>query len=343
MATRRRRTWTRVAVVVTLVVASIAVSITVYLERTLVAPVDRIDGVFTDLPDRPTMPRARSGGEPVNILLLGTDRRSPMQTTGERAAGKAWEPGAQRTDAMLVVHIDGDRDGMSVISLPRDSWVEIPGHGSAKINAAFSYGGPRLAVAAVERLTRVRIDHLAIIDWEGLRQLTDALGGVTVDVPETVHDSARDITWTAGPHKLDGQDALDYVGQRYGLPGGDLDRARRQQNFLRVVLADTLDRISGGGPLEVLELLRVVADNISVDAGWSTDDMALLGWSLRDLDASRTRFLTTPVAELGWEGAQSVVRLHERRGRALWQAVRNDRVGDWVDDNPDVELTGEVR
>ncbi|MFC5728824.1 MULTISPECIES: LCP family protein [Nocardioides] len=343
MATRRRRAWTRAAVVVTLVVVSIAVSITVYLERTLVAPVDRIEGVFTDLPDRPPMPRARPGRKPVNILFLGTDRRSTAQTTGARAAGRAWEPGAQRTDAMLVVHIDGDRDGMSVISLPRDSWVEIPGHGSAKINAAFSYGGPRLAVATVERLTRVRIDHLAIIDWEGLRQLTDALGGVTVDVPETVHDSARGITWTAGPHTLDGQDALDYVGQRYGLPGGDLDRARRQQNFLRLVLADTLERISGGGPLEVFRLLRVVADNVSVDAGWSTDDMARLGWSLRDLDATRTRFLTTPVAEFGWEGAQSVVRLHDRRGRALWKAVRDDQVADWADHNPDVELTDDVR
>jgi LCP family protein required for cell wall assembly len=313
-----------------------------YLGRQVVAPIDRIPGVFTDLENRPPKPTTGPAAEAVNILLLGTDRRSETPTTGDLARAAAWVPGAQRSDAMLLLHIDGDREGATVISLPRDSWVEIPGRGYDKINAAYSYGGASLAVETVERLTNVRIDHLAVIDWEGIRRLTDELGGVTVTVPETVYDSARDITWTAGAHQLDGQAALDYVAQRYGLAGGDLDRARRQQNFLRVLMIDTLNRVSDAGPWEVYNLLRVLTNNLSVDDEWSNKEMARLAWSLRDVDDSEVAFLTVPVAGLGWEGPASVVQLDLAMGQRLWDAVRADRVTAWLRDHPEAPLTDVV-
>jgi LCP family protein required for cell wall assembly len=281
--------------------------------------------------------------EAVNILVLGTDRRSDKPTTGQLAQAPAWLSGAQRSDAMMLLHIDGDRKGASIVSLPRDSWVEIPGYGHAKINAAYSYGGPSLAVEAVENLTGVRIDHLAVIDWAGIRGITDELGGVTVTIPETVHDSARDISWPAGEHRLDGQAALEYVAQRYGLPGGDLDRARRQQNFLRTLMVDTLGRLSDGNPLDVYQLLRVMTNHLSVDEEWSSNEMAKLAWSLRGVNGSDVAFLTVPVAGFGWEELQSVVYLDHAAGKRLWTAVRDDRVSAWVRDNPEAPLTEQVR
>ena len=344
-ATRRRRRH-RVALILLIAFCFVLVSATgvaYYLGQRLVGPIDRIEGVFTDLEHRPPKPTKGPAADAVNVLVLGTDRRSAVPTTGDGARADAWVPGAQRADAMLILHIDGDRGGASVISLPRDSWVRLPGRGYDKINAAYSYGGPSLAVATVEELTGVRIDHLAVIDWSGIRALTDELGGIDVEVPETVHDSARDRTWTAGTHHLDGQDALDYVGQRYGLPGGDLDRARRQQNFLRLVMREALGRIADGGTWEVYELLRVITSNLSVDEEWSTKDMARLAWSLRHTEESDVAFLTAPVAGLGWEGPQSVVHLDAAAGGRLWKALRADRVDAWVGDHRDELLTATVR
>lgn len=303
-----------------------------YLHRQL-DEVDRIDGVFEGLGQRPARPASGPGPRAVNVLLLGTDRRSEVATTGSAARAAAWVPGAQRSDAMMLVHIDADRDDVTVVSLPRDSWVEVPGHGGAKINASFSYGGPSLAVRTVEQLTGVRIDHLAVVDWDGFRELTDAVGGITVDVPDTVHDSARDVTWTAGEHHLDGREALDYVGQRYGLPGGDLDRVRRQQVLLATLAEETLAMRSS--PRLVLDFIDMLGRHVSVDEEWSTREMASLAWSLRHVGEDDVRYLTAPVSGFGWEEAQSVVRLDHRVGAGLWAAVRQDRLDAWATRHPD--------
>jgi LCP family protein required for cell wall assembly len=344
-ATRQRRKHRTALVVLTVlgIVVVVAVGSAYYLGRRILAPIERIDNVFAGLEDRPPRPTEGPAAQAVNILLLGTDRRSDEPTTGDQARAATWVPGAQRSDTMLLLHVDADRQGASLVSLPRDSWVTVPGHGENKINAAFSYGGPSLAVATVEELTGVRVDHLAIIDWDGIRALTDELGGVTVTVPETVHDSARDVTWTAGEHHLDGEAALDYVGQRYGLPGGDLDRASRQQNFLRALMVDTLGRLKDSGPWGVYELLRVMTQHLSVDAEWSTKDMTKLFWSLRGLDQAGVAFMTVPVAGLGREGAQSVVHLDHTAGRRLWDAVRSDGVASWLREHPDAPLGHTVR
>jgi LCP family protein required for cell wall assembly len=341
--TRRRHHVMRVLLLGFVVVTLIAAGTAYYLGRQIAEPIDRIEGVFTNLEKRPPRPSIGPAAEAVNVLVLGTDRRSATPTTGDLAQAPAWLSGAQRSDAMMLLHIDSDRDSASVISFPRDSWVEIPGYGHAKINAAFSYGGPSLAVETVEKLTGVHIDHLAVIDWAGIRSITDELGGVTVTIPEAVHDSARDVSWAAGAHHLDGQAALEYVGQRYGLPLGDLDRARRQQNFLRALMVDTLGRLSDGKPWDVYQLLQVITNNLSVDDEWSTEEMARLAWSLRGIDDADVAFLTAPVAGFGWEDLQSVVYLDHGVSRGLWSAVREDRVPAWVRDHPEAPLTDDVR
>ncbi|QMW67135.1 LCP family protein [Mumia sp. ZJ1417] len=300
-----------------------------YLQERLVGQVDRVDDAFTGLENRP----APAQGDGVNILLMGTDRRSDEPTTGDDADSPAWLPGEQRTDSLMVLHVDADREGASIVSIPRDSWVTIPGYGENKINAAFSFAGPSLAVETVEQLTDLRIDHIAIVDWDGFRELTDELGGVEVVVPETVHDSARDKTWEAGTHRMDGEEALLYVRQRYGLPGGDFDRIKRQQNFLRALMGQTLSADTLSSPTKAYGVLDAVTEHLTVDAEWTTGDMRGLLLSLRNLRADDIAFTTAPVKGTGREGAQSVVRLDRDKGRELWGAVREDRAAEWVEAN----------
>jgi LCP family protein required for cell wall assembly len=296
-----------------------------------------MDGVFDGLDDRPQRPTSGPGAHAENILLLGTDRRSSTPTTGTDARDAAWVPGAQRSDTIMLVHVSADHDSASVISIPRDSWVPIPGYGMGKVNAAFSYGGPTLAVQTIEQLTGVRIDHVALVDWNGFAGIVDALGGVTVSVPRTVTDSARNVTWTAGEHRLDGAAALAYVGQRYGLPGGDLDRVRRQQAVIRALAAETLSQDPISHPVDAYRLLDEVTRYLSVDSEWSTRDMVGLLMSLRGATGSDVTYLTAPVAGFGWEGAQSVVRLDRSTGRELWTAVVTDEIHRWAQRHPDLQ------
>jgi LCP family protein required for cell wall assembly len=294
----------------------------------------RIHGVFTGLADRPDRPTTGAAAAAMNILVLGTDRRSEVPTTGTGAEADAWVVGAQRTDTMMVLHLSGDRRSASVISIPRDSWVQIPGYGMDKINAAFSYGGLPLTIATVENLTGVHIDHLMLADWDGFASMTDILGGVRVTVPEKVTDSARGVTWTVGEHLLDGDEALEYVGQRYGLPLGDLDRVRRQQAVLRSLAAQTFDHGLWQHPATTYELLKTLTKHISVDDTWSLHDMTSTVMSLRGLHSSDIAYLTVPVRGFGREGSQSVVRLDQRAGSGLWGAVIADEVADWLRRHP---------
>ncbi len=162
----------------------------------------------------------------MNILLLGSDSRISTDPG-------AWIRGAQRTDAIMVAHIPADRSAVTVTSIPRDSWVSIPGNGKNKINAAFSFGGPTLMVKTVEKYTGVRIDHVVIVDFEGFKDITDELDGVRINVAASTSDERS--AFAAGPQTMDGETALKYVRQRHNLPGGDFDRVKRQQNWIRAV------------------------------------------------------------------------------------------------------------
>jgi LCP family protein required for cell wall assembly len=313
------------------------------MQSRLDAQVNRIDNVFKGLDDRPEKPTTGPAADAVNILLMGTDRRAEGATTGTRASGPAWVPGAQRTDTIMLLHVDGDREGASLISIPRDSWVDVPGHGRNKVNAAFSLAGPSLAVATIEQLTGVRIDHLAVVDWEGYRALVDSVDGVQVNVPRTVEDTHNDVLWVKGRQTLDGDLALLYVRQRYGLPRGDLDRVRRQQAVVRALMQKSMETLQSVRPLAIYDLLDTLTQNISVDSGWSIGEMRDLLLDLRSTKVSDVDFFTVPVAGLGTEGGgQSVVHLDRAAGAELWRSVREDRVGDWLADHEVETVNGPV-
>lgn len=211
--TRRRRAakWILVAVSAVLVIV-LGIGLTVYLTANhYLDNMKRIHDPFSAIPASARAPKPVGAAASDTTFLVGG-----LDTAQGSGAGSG------RTDTLMLVHlIAGDR-GAYVVSIPRDSWVPIPGHGDGKVNWAYFFGGPTLAVRTVEQLTQVRIDHVAIINWDGFQAVTNALGGVTVDIPQTVYETPG-LVWTAGVHHLDGAQALNYVRDRYGLATGDFD------------------------------------------------------------------------------------------------------------------------
>lgn len=277
---------------------------------------------FASIPasERPPAPAEPS----LTILLAGID--SELDTS----------PG--RSDALMLVRLTADRRHAYVVSIPRDSWVNIPGHGMDKVNAAYAFGGQTLAVRTVERLTGVRIDHVAVVDMAGFRELTNALGGVTITVPEDVTDP-HFVSFPAGTRRLDGAAALAYVRERRGLPRGDLDRVRRQQEFLKAVLEQIGQQ---DDPRRVAAALNAISGTVSVDSGFGTGEMMRLLLSFRKLQGEIT-FLTVPVKGTGQVGDASVVFLDERLGRAFWKAVATDGLDGYLSTHDTELLTGPPR
>jgi LCP family protein required for cell wall assembly len=284
--------------------------------------IQRVPGVFPAESDRPP----RTPGRAQNWLLVGSDRRAAQATTGRDANEPLWRYGAQRADTIILVHLTADRGHVYLVSFPRDAWVPIQGHGNAKLNAAFSFGGPPLLIATIERLTGVRVDHFAILDFEGFRSMTDALGGVTVRVVRTVRDPARKVVWPAGSHHLDGPRALDFVRQRRNLPGGDLGRIRRQHAFLKALAGQAVDKGTLANPLKLNAFLEASTKSVSVDESLAISGLRSLALQFRSVRGSDLVFVTAPVAGTGTDGRQSVVYLDRTKGGRLYQALRTDTV-----------------
>jgi LCP family protein required for cell wall assembly len=283
----------------------------------------------------------------LNILLLGADNPNPepeKPTVAELLAQGSWDPGAYRSDSLMLLHIAADRKSASVVSIPRDSYVPIfddEGHElpANKINAAFSAAGPYATLRTVEKLTGLRVDHMAIIDFEGFRDLTTAIGGVEVYVPEDVYDPKRKQQWTKGWTHLEGDVALNYVRMRYGLTNGDFDRVARQQNFLRALLAKLTDDGTLGNPTTLTKTLDVIVRYLAVDARWSSGDIRDLALGLGGLDQGHIRYVTLALDHYETiEGVGSANIIDTTKAAELWQAMAEDRVGKYLEKYPDDEL-----
>jgi anionic cell wall polymer biosynthesis LytR-Cps2A-Psr (LCP) family protein len=179
-------------------------------------------------------------------------------------------------------------------------------------------------IRTVEQLTRVRISHFAIIDWDGFSDLTNALGGITVDVPVSSYDPMNKVSWKAGIHHLDGKQALLYVRDRYGLANGDFGRELRQQNFLRAVFEKLRSTGALTDPLRAGTVLHALTEAVSVDSTLSDREMMSLAFSLRSLKPGQMVFATAPYLGTGQVGSQSVVRLNLPLDRGFWHAFEYD-------------------
>ena len=329
-ARRRRRLLLFVALPLTvaLVLAGGAAVAVRRVQSTLDAKIDRFADPAAAIPASERPARVPSSGPTpaVNLLVFGSDSRISAGDPSQ------WEAGAQRTDAIMLVHLPADRSGAYVVSIPRDSWVDIPGHGKAKINAAFSWGGPALAVRTVEHLTGVRIDHLVVTDFTGFAKITDLLGGVRITVPKATGMGNSHARITAGTYTMNGTTALAYVRERYTLPGGDFDRVKRQQNWIRAILRTSGEAGLAEDPQRLYAMLDAVAGSVATDSGFSIEAMRDLLLSLRGAGPGGMHFLTVPVTGTGWspDHQQSIVLLDTHRANGLWTAVRTDRVAGWL-------------
>ncbi|PPF43610.1 transcriptional regulator [Pseudoclavibacter sp. AY1F1] len=262
--------------------------------------VEKIPDALPDYEGRPE-PLTTDAGTPMNILLLGSDSRAPGSPSIMTDLGS-------RSDTMMLVHIPADRSDVQVISIMRDSWLAIPGHGEAKINAALSYGGVPLVVQTVEGLLGQRIDHVAVVDFDGFAGITDALGGVTInnDVAFTSSHKAGH-QFAAGPITLNGEEALAFVRERYAFTDGDYQRVRNQQAWVKAVLDKMLTTETLTNPGKVQDIITKFSPYIGVDDTFTLQTMIDLGVSMRDVRGSNIRSFTLPTNGTGMVGDQSVV------------------------------------
>jgi LCP family protein required for cell wall assembly len=279
--------------------------------------IDRVSDVFASLdPEaRPAAatPAQSAPQDPVTFLLVGSDTRD------EVAAGE--DPDG-RSDAIMLARFAADRTHAQLISIPRDSWVDIPGHGRNKINASYAFGGPSLLIQTVEQLTQVRIDHYVAIDFAGLIQVTDDLGGVDVVVAETTENGP--YTFPAGPNHLDGEQVRWYLAQRYGLPGGDFDRVKRQQQYLRAMFAKLFSSDTFTDPGKLDAAMLAVTSAVTIDDTLGNGDLVSLAYSMRGVRPDNIQFFTAPVLGTGMEGPASVVYLDTVTGDRMWAYLRSD-------------------
>lgn len=315
--------------VVVLVLVLGTAGVGLWLRHTLQSNIETIADPFAALPSRAPVQTVPEGEEPaVNILVLGSDSRISAGDPSQ------WQAGAQRTDAMMLVQVSGDRQDVSVMSFPRDSWVAIPGHGEAKINAAYSFGGPTLTIQTVEQLTGVHIDHFVIADFESFKTLTDEIGGVTINLKND--QTIAGEQFSAGAQHLNGEQALAYARERKHLPRGDFDRVNRQQAWMRAIVAQTLNNGTLSSPAKLYGFLNAVTSTMAVDSGFTMDEMQSLALSMRGLHSTDIAFMQVPTSGTGTSAdGQSVVLLNPDADEPLYEAFRTDSVHDYLEAHPD--------
>lgn len=241
-----------------------------------------------------------------NWLLVGSDSREGLTKAERKELHTGKDEGSQRTDTIMVIHID-DSGKPTLVSLPRDSYITIPAHialdGSSvedrknKINTAYGKGGAPLLVETVERNTGLHIDHYMEVGFKGIRDITDAVGGVNMCVPADVTDENSGLNLLAGCQELDGKNALAYVRMRYADPKGDLGRIERQQQFLSSVMKKVATPAVLLNPISMWKLVDAGTGSVNVGDGDSVMDISSLARAMRALSNGNGTLTTVPVSE----------------------------------------------
>ncbi|SEP84409.1 LCP family protein [Microlunatus flavus] len=323
-ATPRRYVLRRVVVGVSalLVVALVGVGAYAWtINRQITSNIHR--GI--ELPAAPTTPGAASptAQQPretgvLNYVLLGSDSRDGNPSDG-------------RSDTIMVVHLNKARNQAYITSFPRDMYVDIPGYGRNKINAAFSEGGPTLTVKTLEQLTGASMDHVVLVDFEGFIDLTTDLGGVTV--PNKTAFTSHGYTYPKGKVTIAGKKALWFVRERHSLPGGDLDRAENQRNVIKAIVAKGLSAGVISDPAQFTAFIGNLSKHLTVDNSLSDSEIRSTALSLR-LSAKDITLLQAPISGFASIGGQDVDIVDQVKMAELGKAMRDDTMASYVDKNP---------
>lgn len=268
-------------------------------------------------------PENETGG--LTFLVIGSDSREEANREDQSDLDVGSVEG-QRSDTIMLVRLNHERDRLTVIGIPRDLWVDIPGQGKDKINAAYAHGGPQLSVRTVESLTDVRIDHYVEVDFHGFVDVVDSLNGVEVCLPEAIDDPKAHLDMEAGTHQVDGVDALAFARTR-ATEGGDLDRIDRQQQVLSAMLDKALSNETLSDPNKLTAFLDSSLSSITVDEGLDTSAINQLAYQMRDVDLDAVTFTQVPIADMDhWTSRGDVALLwEEEAAREIFADVRADR------------------
>lgn len=240
-----------------------------------------------------------------NWLLVGSDSRKGLSAKEMRQLHTGPDEGNARTDVIMIVH--SDSNGTTLVSLPRDSYVKIPAHTSLdgskatehknKINAAYTFGGAPLLVQTVEANTGLHIDHYMEIGFAGIRDITDAIGGVTICVPQNYDDKNSNLHVAAGCQHMNGKVALAYVRMRYADPTGDIGRIQRQQQYLSAVMHKVITPASVLNPIRMWSLSSAGTSSVVVGEGTGVKDIGRLGMAMKGISGGSGKVLTVPVSD----------------------------------------------
>ncbi len=290
---RRRIKVTSITVVTLLVVTSVATYF--WADSKLNREVD-----LSKVIDRP------EAGEGTNYLIVGSDSREGMSAEEKKALHTGSAEG-KRTDSMMILHT-GD-NGPTLISLPRDSDVEIPtfvgsesgktyqGTGRhVKLNAAYAEDGPELLVRTVEFNTGLHIDHYVEIGFAGFANIVDSVGGVEIDIPRDIKDSKSGADFKKGKQTLNGEEALAFVRTRYALPGSDLDRTKNQQKFLSALANQVATPSTILNPFKLYPTMGAGLDTLIVDKDMSLFDLADMFWSMKGVTGGDGKSMNMPIS-----------------------------------------------
>lgn len=268
----------------------------------------------TDPADEESEPLVESPG--TNYLIIGSDAR----------------PGdAGRSDVIILGHVTEKRDKVYLIHFPRDLYVDIPGRGKDKINAAYAYGGGALLAKTLQNLTHVKIDHAAKIDFTGFQRMTDAVGGVRVYAEEASKESG--FTIQKGWNNLNGEQALQFVRERYQLKEGDISRGRRQMAFVKALMVKTLSPGVVLNPVKLTSFINAATDNAVVSKGLTGKFLRSEAIAMRDLRGDDIVFITAPFSGYGTApngGAIDI--LDQPRMESLALALQDDKVEQYLAD-----------
>jgi LCP family protein required for cell wall assembly len=250
------------------------------------------------------------GSEPIFVLLLGSDARPGEEIDGVRA------------DSIHLVGINPEEGRVSILGFPRDSWVQIPGYGTDKINAAMTIGGADQVVATVESLTGITIDYWALTWFEGFEAMDNYVGGLTVDVPFPVYDQYAHARLDAGVQELTGREALALARTRHALPEGDFGRSENQGLLMMSALAQFKKQFTKD-PSRVFDYVSAGLRNVQTDVPF--DQVLALAFTASTLNAKHAQNMVLPGSD-SVVGDISVVNLDQAALQAISADMKDDAI-----------------
>ncbi|HEX4061221.1 MAG TPA: LCP family protein [Streptosporangiaceae bacterium] len=269
-----------------------------------------------------------AAGSPLNILVAGVDSRAGLSSHQEAQLHVGRVEGTKNSDTLMLVHVSPAHDRVTVVSLPRDSWVNVPGYGMNKINAAYGLGGPKLMVQTVEQATGLTINDYVEINFLAFVKVIDALGGVNVCLPEPLDDPSSGVRLSAGFHHLNGITALEYSRDRHSFPLEDLTRIQDQQSLISTAVSKIISSGTLANPVRMASLLNAVLPALRVD---SKLNVSALADQMRGIASGDVVFATVPLASLDYQAPDG-------EEAVLWNAAQADRLfGEIGNDQPVVK------